>query len=198
MHSLCAALAVAVLTATAATAQDGTAYRVAGTIAIGEQRAVALIESSAGTQQIYRLGDYIDDWEVIGIELEAVTLGRTGQVARLPLEGKLVVLAEQAEDLPDPGPIRATSSSLDFDRAFARLEELALRPDTTDTPLTYAAIGKALGLTAATIIREIDGEPADTPMAVVHLAIVALANEVPFRLTVSENRADEIYVIPIK
>jgi len=138
MHKFSAALAVAVLMATAATAQDGTGitYRVAGTIAIDEQRAVALIESSAGTQQIYRLGDYIDDWEVVGIDLEAVTLGRTGQVVRLPLEGKMVALAEQAEDVPETGSMTVVSTPLDFDRAFARLEELERHPGTKDKPLT--------------------------------------------------------------
>jgi len=196
MHRFSAALAVAIWTATAASAQDGNAYRVAGTIAIDEQRAVALIESSAGTQQIYRLGDYVDDWEVIGIDLEAVTLGRTGQVVRLPLEGKLVPLAEQAEDVPDPGPFRATSRNINFDTAFARLEKLELHPNSTDNPLTYADINNAVGLTTATVIREIDGESADSPIAVVHLSIVALANDRAFRLTVSENHFDEIYLVP--
>ena len=125
-----------------------------------------------------------------------MTLGRTGQVVRLPLEGKLVPLAEQAEDVPDSGQFRATSKTINFDSTFARLEELELRPDTTDNPLTYADINKALGLTAATVIREIDGEPADSPMAVVHLSIIALADENAFRLTISENHFDELYLVP--
>ena len=82
-----AALALAVLSAWVAEAQDspGLAYRVAGTIAIDEQRAVALIESSAGKQQIYRLGDYIDGWEIIGIDPQEVTYGRAGELIRLPI-----------------------------------------------------------------------------------------------------------------
>jgi hypothetical protein len=197
IHRFSIVLAVGVLTATATIAQD-TAYRVAGIIAIDEQRAVALIESSAGSQKIYRPGDYIDDWEVIGIGLDAVTLGRTGQIVRLSLEGKMAPLAEQVEDTPDPGPIRAGSSSLNFDRAFQKLQVLELKPGPGEQPLTYADVNKALGLSAATLIREIDGEMADSPMAVVQLSIAALATENAFRLTVSENQLTEIYLVPIE
>ncbi len=63
-------MAVAVLAVTVAGAQDasGLTYRIVGTIAIDKQRGVALIESSAGTQQLYGLGDRIDGWEIVGID----------------------------------------------------------------------------------------------------------------------------------
>jgi len=191
-------VAVAVFTAAVAKAQDTTdlTYRVAGTITIDEQRAVALIESNAGAQQLYGLGDKIDAWEIVGIDQETVTLSRSGQVVQLPLEGKLVPLEARALAETGEFAIITGSTSLDFDRAFEALRKLESRPATGDSGPTYADINRALGLTATTRIREIDGERAASPMAVVQLSMVALASSNPFRLTLSENHADEIYLIP--
>ena len=78
---------------------------------IDEERAIALIESSAGTQQSYQVGDYIDDWEIVGIDLLEVTFSRGEPIARLPLEGKLARLAVQAQDTPKTAEFEATMSA---------------------------------------------------------------------------------------
>lgn len=191
-------LAVVVSTATVTLAQDATvsSYRVAGTIKIDETRAVAMIESSAGTQQLYRLGDHIDDWEIVGIDLEGVAVRRNGQFARLPLEGKLAPLAAQVRDVPETLATTVANTSLDFKRALQDLQTLELKRNTKDDPLTYADVNKALGLAAATRIHQIDGENADTPTAVMQLSMPALAREGAMRLNVTDNSVDVIYLLP--
>lgn len=171
-------------------------YRVAGTIKIDETRAVAMIESSAGTQQLYRLGDHIDDWEIVGIDLEGVAVRRNGQFARLPLEGKLAPLAAQVRDVPETLATTVANTSLDFKRALQDLQTLELKRNTKDDPLTYADVNKALGLAAATRIHQIDGENADTPTAVMQLSMPALAREGAMRLNVTDNSVDVIYLLP--
>ena len=179
-------------------AQDATGltYRIAGTIAIDEQHAVALIESSTGAQQLYSLGDHIDGWEIVGIDPQEVTFGRAGQIVRLPLMGTLAPLTVRERADLNEFSVTTGSASLDFGRAFEELRQLESKPVRNDSGLTYADINSALGLTAATRIREIDGEPAASPMAVVQLSMVALASNNPFRLTVSDNNSDEIYLLP--
>lgn len=197
-RKILAVVAVTALAVPVAWAQDATdlTYRVAGTIAIDEQRAVALIESSAGTQQLYSLGDKIDDWEIVAIDPDEVTFGRDGQFVRLQLEGKLAPLTAQERAELSEFSVTSGSASLDFDRAFEALGKLESKPLRDDSGPTYADINSALGLAAATRIYEIDGELAESPMAVVQLSMVALAAENPFRLTVGENRSDEIYLLP--
>jgi hypothetical protein len=157
---------------------------------------VALIESSAGTQQLYGLGDNIDGWEIVDIDPDKVTLTRSGQVVQLRLEGKPVLLGSQAPAESSEFAIVTGSSSLDFDNAFVALQKLESKPATGDSGPAYADINRALGLAAATRIREIDGEPVASPMAVVQLSMVALASNNPFRLTVGDNNSDEIYLLP--
>ena len=170
------------------------AYRVAGTMVTGDTPATAIIESSAGTQQSYRLGDHIDDWEISAIDSREVTLSRAGESVRLPLQGELSVLAGQVQDAPEPYEIRTTSGQIDFDQAFDRMKALESRQDSENSRLDYAEVNEVLGLPAATRIREIDGEAVASPMAIVQSAMVALAAENPFRLTLGEN--DEMYLLP--
>jgi len=195
---LLALVAVTALAEPAAGAEDvtGLGYRVAGTIVIDEQRAVAQIESSAGEQQLYSLGDNIDGWEIVDIDPDKVTLTRSGQVVQLRLEGKPVLLGSQAPAESSEFAIVTGSSSLDFDSAFVALQKLESKPATGDSGPDYADVNRALGLAATTRIREIDGEPVASPMAVVQLSMVALASNNPFRLTVSDNNSDEIYLLP--
>jgi len=198
MQTILALVAVTALAAPVAGAQDATGltYRVAGTIAIDKQHAVALIESSAGTQQLYSLGDKIDGWEIVAIDPEEVIFARAGQFVRLQLEGKLASFTAQEQAELSEFSVITGSASLDFDIAFEALRKLESKPVRDDSGPTYADVNRALGLTDATRIREIDGELAASPMAVVQLSLVALAADNPFRLTVSENRSDEIYLMP--
>ena len=59
--------------------ESETTYRLAGTMAIDADRTVALIESSTGAQDLCRVGEVLDDWEVSVIDADAVTLVKGGQ-----------------------------------------------------------------------------------------------------------------------
>ena len=193
-----AVVALVAIATSAVSAQEsgGLAYRVAGTMDMGAGRAVAMIESSDGKQALYRPGDVLDGWEITGIDLENVTLYRSGQSILLPLQGKLMVLESPVEEVPEQAPSTTGSKNINFDRAFARLQELEAKPGAEDEPLTYADINAVLGLAASTQIREVDGQKAESPSEVLQLAMIALATDLAFRTSVEENPVDEIYLVP--
>ncbi len=186
---------VSLALASTAWAQDSVApaYRVAGTITLSDDKAITLIESSAGTQHVYRLGEYIDDWQVIDINSDGVALANAGQRLWLPLKGKLTALGNGVSDSVG---IKASSEAINFGKAFTKLQALESKPKMGNARLSYADINNVLGLSAVTRIREIDGEAVASPFAVLQLTMVALATERPFRLSLSESKWDELYLTP--
>ena len=192
-HSLLAMLA-GLFSAGANAGETG--YRLAGTMAIDADRTFAVIETSAGTQALYRVGDTIADWTVDAIDDRQVVLGRNGETVALQLEGSPVTLEELAAAAEPPVELVTTTASLNFGRAYVQLQALEERRGAGE--VSYSAVNRVLGLGESERIAEIDGQPVPTPMAMLSMSKVALAAEMPFRLVMSEGRADEMYLLPVE
>lgn len=105
----------------------GESYRVTGIIE-GPHRQIVLIEKSDETQHLFKLGDAIDQYEIVRIETHGVYLSRGAGEIYLELEGE----PRRLDDLVASSRVRELKISdgnatqdIDFERARVELARLS-------------------------------------------------------------------------
>ena len=145
------------------------AYRVTGIIVL-PQKQIAVIEKSDATQQLYRLGDVIDQFTIVHIDTEGVLLSRGSTEVHLALEGKPSRLEDVAATLRTRELQIAdghATQTIDYAKAYQELAKLArpsVAPESGEDRIDEShprktldeRLATALGLPSYTVITAVD------------------------------------------
>lgn len=125
-------IVTAVLLALAAAAVVADDYRLAGTIALGDERYLALIEMPSGEQQIFRVGDEFEGGEIARITRTAAYVERPGGDLVLDLTGMKLARSGAVEPGLVVGTLELGAQQLDLVMALRASDEKALTAALTE------------------------------------------------------------------
>ncbi|MDX1482548.1 MAG: hypothetical protein R3315_12770 [Woeseiaceae bacterium] len=193
--AVAAGIAAFLIVLTAGPAAAGTGeLRLAAIIDRGD-RAMALIEDSAGEQHWLRIGESLAGGRLTGIEAGRVTLETADGALILTLAGTPVRGEADAGEAPAASAYQ--SRTVPFRGLLSRLNDVDPRPDESYDEAVARTMNEVLGFTAAARITAIDRVAIESPaQAHAELQQRLAREENPVRITLENDPLKSVYVVP--
>ena len=191
-------LALVLLLAGVSAMADELAYRVAGLMDLGPDRKLAVIETTDGTQALYRVGDVLGDARIVDIGTRAMGVDLAGRRVTLVLSGRPVSLSAGGAPPPPllepPRPPRTATRTIRPAQAADAMRQDRRGESSVDRA---ERINGVLGLPVGTRILAVDRKPVASLGDAVEDMLPLLGAGEPVRLTVAgTEEMDEVYLLP--